>query len=252
MKVALIDGDVVAYRFASAEETAIEWEDGLWTLHADLDAAFVGVAAFINSVKEEAGCEEVQVFFSSSTNFRKIVLPTYKSNRKAVRKPMILAELRKRLMASYGSRALEVYGLEADDLLGLNGYRRSSRVICTIDKDLRTVEGFHYNWDKPEEGVVKVDAREAALQFYGQVLTGDATDGYKGCPGVGPKTAAKLLASCESSTDMWSAVVKAYEKAGLDEEEALTQARVAYILKREGVDYDAQKEQVIQWTPTLK
>ena len=63
-----------------------------------------------------------------------------------------------------------------------------------------------------------------------QTLTGDATDGYNGLPGFGPKTAQKLLHKEGCS---WETVVKAYEKKGFTEEDALTTARLAYILREE-------------------
>tara|TARA_R100000700_G_C3130555_1_gene115965 strand:- start:592 stop:885 length:294 start_codon:yes stop_codon:yes gene_type:complete len=76
-----------------------------------------------------------------------------------------------------------------------------------------------------------------------QTLVGDATDNYKGCPGVGPKKATEIL---EEPT--WDSVVKAFEKAGLTEEDALVQARVARILRAD--DYNFHKEEVILWQPT--
>ena len=91
-----------------------------------------------------------------------------------------------------------------------------------------------------------------------QTLTGDTTDGYTGCPGIGPKTAEKILqaALAEGTTEAnpaqlreiyWQHVVKAYAKAGLSEEEALTQARVARICRNS--DYDFKTKQVILWSP---
>ena len=91
-----------------------------------------------------------------------------------------------------------------------------------------------------------------------QTLTGDATDGYKGCPSVGAVGAKKILddaLALAKSNDhekfnnwyMWIAVVKAFEKAGLGEEEALVQARVARILRTP--EYDHKKRKVKLWSP---
>ncbi len=46
--------------------------------------------------------------------------------------------------------------------------------------------------------------------FYGQVLAGDAIDNYKGCPGIGPQTAANLLAHCDTEQSLWEATFWAY------------------------------------------
>ena len=79
-----------------------------------------------------------------------------------------------------------------------------------------------------------------------QTLTGDSTDGYSGCPGCGPKTAEKILAPLVPD-DYWKAVVKAYSAAGLSEDEALVQARVARICWAS--DYDFKKKKVKLWNP---
>ena len=76
-----------------------------------------------------------------------------------------------------------------------------------------------------------------------QILTGDRVDGYPGCPGVGEKTADKILKGVDPK-DRWEHVVKAYEKKGLDEEDALVQARLAKILQKEYFDKDGN---VVLW-----
>lgn len=90
---------------------------------------------------------------------------------------------------------------------------------------------------------------EANRYFFMQVLTGDPTDGYKGCPGIGPKRAEKILEGVNvlDEKEAWRAVVGAYASKGLTEEEALQQARVARILRH--TDYDLEKEEVILWEP---
>jgi hypothetical protein len=47
-------------------------------------------------------------------------------------------------------------------------------VICTIDKDLNGVPGWHFNWNSKE--LYLVDEDEANRFFFTQMLTGDATD----------------------------------------------------------------------------
>jgi DNA polymerase-1 len=73
---------------------------------------------------------------------------------------------------------------------------------------------------------------------------GDATDGYGGCPGIGPKTAEKLL---DKHGAVWKTVVDAYLKAGLTEEDAIMNARMARILRAE--DWDFENNEVKLWTP---
>jgi DNA polymerase-1 len=189
----------------------------------------------------------VLVYFSQGPLYRNEVWPAYKSNRKGKRKPILLGKLIDWFKFESDFLTYWIPGLEADDLLGMGGYRRADTVICTIDKDLHTVEGFHYNWDKPELGVTMGSAYDASLQFYTQCLTGDSVDGFPGCPTVGPKTAAKILDGSESSDEMWQRVVATYEKKGLAEADAIVQARCAYILKLPN-DID-EKGNVNLWTP---
>ena len=72
---------------------------------------------------------------------------------------------------------------------------------------------------------------------------GDTTDGYSGCPKIGPKTAEKIL----KSNPTWDAVVNQYQKADLSPDYALTQARLARILRH--TEWDDDKMAVKLWEP---
>jgi DNA polymerase-1 len=64
----------------------------------------------------------------------------------------------------------------------------------------------------------------------------------------GPRKGETEMRYEETETDdLWAAVVSHYEAAGLTEEDALVQARVARILHRS--DYDMDKKEPILWTP---
>ena len=90
----------------------------------------------------------------------------------------------------------------------------------------------------------------ANFHFYKQVLTGDAVDNYKGCPGIGVKRALDLLEEPLTAEEYWSQIVTAYNKAGLTEEDAIIQARMARILRNDDYDYD--KQEVKLWEPSKK
>ena len=62
---------------------------------------------------------------------------------------------------------------------------------------------------------------------------------------MGIKTAEKILAG---PRPQWSSVVQAYQKAGLTEADALTQARCARILRN--VDWDDNTGMIKLWEPT--
>jgi DNA polymerase-1 len=146
-----------------------------------------------------------------------------------------------------------VHGLEADDVLGILATHptlvKGEKIVVGIDKDLLQIPGFHYNFNKDSLRAVQPEA--ATRFFFTQVLTGDTTDGFPGCPGIGPKKAAGLFGAIDpdslSIPDYWSVVVGAYARKGLSEEHALTQARVAKICLAS--DYDFTNKKVIPWTP---
>lgn len=252
MKTLLIDGDVIAYQFSTAAEVAIHWGDDFWTLHADAAEAKVRLASFMGSLMSELEATDLIVALSDSSRqyFRKAILPTYKQSRDGVRKPIILAEMRKHLQETYPT--FERPGLEGDDVLGILATSKKivpgEKVIVSIDKDLLTIPGLHYNTRHPEKGVFMVTLDEADYFHLFQTLTGDSSDGYSGCPGIGPKRAEQILALCDGDkSQLWGLVVDAYVKAGFSEAEALTQARVARILRAD--DYDFTNKKPVLWSP---
>ena len=246
----LIDSDVFLYAAASATETEVQWDDDLWTVHGYLNEAIGQFDSKIAGIKEEIAGDRIVMAMTASNNFRAKVLPTYKGNRKDKRKPVTFKALRKYAMETYIS--VEMPTLEADDVLGIMSTSEGDSVIVTIDKDLDTIPGLHFNTLHPERGVYMVTPAMADAFFLKQALMGDTTDGYGGCPGIGPKTADKILAPYITDTEVditgaWGAITAAYIKAGLSETVALQMARCARILRSS--DYDQQQEKVILWTP---
>jgi DNA polymerase-1 len=261
MRVALIDADILAYQAAVISENSFDWGDGMWTLHAFEPEAIAAFDSMVANIKEKTKATDVLLVFSDKENWRKDVLPTYKGNRAEVRKPMLLRFLREIAYEKYQCLSLPTF--EGDDVLGIWATMPSKMepirefVICTIDKDMKSIPGKHYNFKKDEH--FEVTQHEADYYHMLQTLTGDTTDGYSGCPGVGPVAAGKILQKAmEEGTPWanpaqlreiyWKHVVKAYDKAGFGEEEALVQARVARICRAE--DYDQLTKKVILWTPT--
>jgi DNA polymerase-1 len=189
-------------------------------------------------------------FTDADANFRKDVYPAYKSNRKGHRKPVTYQYGREYAKKMYDSMTRPE--LEADDILGILATGNVAqfigpKVVCSIDKDMRSFPCKLYNWMKPNDGIVEISEEEADLNFYTQILTGDSVDGYPGCPGIGPVKAAKILKDAERDT-VWGMIREAYAKKKLTEEDALDQARCARILRAE--DYDFTKKKPILWTPT--
>ena len=261
MRFALIDADILAYQAAAVSETPIDWEDGLWTLHSFEEDAIRAFEGTLNTILSRVEATQYILAFSDSENWRKKVLPSYKSNRAGTRKPLLLKFLKE--YAQKNHQSLVMPTLEGDDVIGIYATYKSKLdpvrdfIICSLDKDFKTIPGSHYNFGRDE--CFEITEHQADYWHMVQTLTGDTTDGYTGCPGIGPKTAEKILKEAlDEGTPWanpkqlreiyWKHVVKAYDKAGFGEEEALTQARVARILRAE--DYDDIQKKVILWTPT--
>ena len=244
---ALIDGDILIYRAALAAEHPIDWGEGIWTLHAYMDDAITLFDTFLGRVLNGLKTDKYIVCLTDKTNFRKSILPSYKSNRTDKRPPMLKDPLREHVLQEYETFMRP--GLEADDILGILATNprivKGDKVIATVDKDLKSVPGKVYNIDS---GVLdEITEAEADLNHMIQALIGDPVDGYSGCPGIGKVKAGRLLGECGSASAYWSVVVGTYEKAGLNEAYALAQARVARILRSS--DYDYREKRPILWTP---
>jgi len=244
-RILLIDGDIFAYHTAAACEIPTDWGDDLWTLHADAAAARAQLDNTLLEIASDLKADASIVTLGDRVNFRKELMPSYKGNRALTRKPMVLKALKDHLVTAWTTYIYPT--LEADDVLGILATTPEAGVeyiIVTQDKDLRQIPGLHYNPFKSDEGIIEVTPEEGHRTHLKQTLMGDATDNYKGCPGIGDKTADKILdADCS-----WAAVVKAFAKVGLGEEEALLQARVAYILK--AGDYNHKTEEAKLWEPS--
>tara|TARA_R100000482_G_scaffold20012_1_gene5748 strand:+ start:10903 stop:11649 length:747 start_codon:yes stop_codon:yes gene_type:complete len=241
----LIDGDIVAYKASTMSEHSIKWEDStVWTLHADEEQGKYLALSEIEDLKTNLNADSITIALTDSNNFRKDVLPSYKDNRKEKRKPLILGAIRKWLIDEYG--AIYYPNLEADDVLGIlatQPQKKEERIICSLDKDLKQIPG---KLSQDGRTIVKRSKTECDWWHLIQTLTGDSVDGFSGCPTIGKVTAQKILKDKKLPLrKQWELVVKAYEKQGLFEHDALQQARVARIL-RHG-DYNKKTGEVKQW-----
>lgn len=252
MRTLLIDGDIDAYKIAARNQTTVDWGDGVLGVTTDATEAKAQIDVGYKRLKKMLGADRLIVCLSDSQNFRKEVLPTYKGNRKNVIKPALLAELKTYLEANY-----EVFKrpmLEADDVLGIlatvgdvPGLIAGERIVCSEDKDLRSVPGMLFNPRHPDRGTIEISVEQADYEHMKQTLTGDPTDGYGGCPGIGAAKVGKVLTKTTEAQTHWELVVAAYAKKGLTEADALVQARVARICRAE--NYDFINKRPILWTP---
>ena len=252
MTTLLLDADILAYMIAAGSQKTTtfpgcephvevaDWSDVQPRIHEE-----------VAKVLSTLGAGKVIICLSCPTasGFRIGILPSYKGNRKTVVKPVLLEKIKDYLEANWSSYRKPT--LEADDIMGILSTHPTlvpgKRVIVSDDKDMGTIPGFWFRpgWvgRQPDAFVREVTLAEADHYHLYQTLCGDTTDGYTGCPKVGPVKASAVLEVDPS----WKAVVDAYVMRGWTEEDALVQARVARICRH--TDWNFTDKKVIPWTP---
>lgn len=270
MKLLLIDGDQYLFKATAAIEREIRWDDQNHVLYANEDEAWANFARMIKALFDRFETKQHAMCFSSPPNFRLKVDATYKGNR-SPRKPLCYATLRELCETEYNT--ISMPGLEADDVMGILATKpgKHQRIIVSQDKDMKTIPATIWNGEK----LVTVSEAEADRWHLYQTITGDASDGYPGCPGAGPVAADEFLKEPYILTAYehvlksgprkgtsetrwsnvplaegqrpWDGIVSIYQAAGLTEADALQQARLARILRWS--DWDADKKEPILWMP---
>jgi len=243
--IAYVDADIWVYRITASCEKPVNWKGDLWTMHCDMAEVKTLIDDAVVDLKERMEADTVVMCFSGPNNFRKKINPQYKFHRATTRKPMCYVPAIEYCKENFSSIIEPT--LEADDVIGIHTSQDSEivqRVIVSDDKDLLTVPGWH--WDDDLSTIFFQPLQTANWYFLKQTLTGDATDNYKGCPKVGPKTAEKILdINTDDMSILWSAVKSTYIKAGLTEHDAIMNARMARIL-RHG---EYENHEPILWSP---
>lgn len=266
MQKLAIDADCLLYKAAVFAEEETQWDRDFWTLSTNLarakdyvrDALARDLLALAPYVCGRLATNNVTLCFSdpSGRYFRHDILPSYKAGRVEKRKPLGYRPLRKWAEEVYHCAWLA--GLEGDDIVGMLMTKAGDEHIgVSPDKDLLTVPGLLYN---PATGSLVRTTEEGANLFHmHQTLSGDRTDGYTGCPGVGPVKADRILATAGPPCPLadwrravWRAVVAAFEAAGLRESDAVTQASVARIMRHPHFDDSAPERFILPEGTTLK
>lgn len=207
--MALVDGDILVYRVGFSTE-------GLSS-----SIAKARMTALVNKLVSRVNATDFKVFLTcAGPQFRSSVAVTkpYKGNRKAP-KPTHYLLLREHLQQRFKAQ-VSVFE-EADDMLGYTACQLMAAgkpcVIISIDKDLKMIPGDHFNFIKGE--YVTVTRRQARLNFYKQLITGDPTDNIPGY-GRGAKKLIQTLSEDQTEDAQYEIVKKAYTERFGDEAEA--------------------------------
>ena len=171
------------------------------------------VMGFVNTLQEVLTKEQPThlgvAFDPHGPTFRSEAYPAYKAQREAtpedIRKSVPII---KDLLKAWNIPILEVEGFEADDVIGTlaskAGQQGIQTYMLTPDKDYgqlvtdhvfiyRPRHGGGYEVMGPEEVKAKYAIPSTAAVIDLLALMGDSADNFPGCPGVGEKTAVKLI-----------------------------------------------------------
>ncbi len=170
----------------------------------------------IDSALTERGIEfdSLELFLTGKGNFRESLatIKGYKANRDPGHRPVHYKSIRRYLMNRWGATVVD--GIEADDAVAMaaceKGYDPNRICIVTCDKDLLTVPGLQYNFQKRK--FVTVSPDEASLNFYRQLIVGDPVDNIGGAFKSGKKLAEAVIVPDQSDHDRYMAALVAYHK----------------------------------------
>lgn len=264
MDIALIDADIIAYSVGfnvdntyymvgkkkfKYHKTAAKWCDDhrhnreeIIKYHEEGDPvkALDEVDALVSGILSATDASDYKLFITGEGNFREQVAVTapYKGNREKSHKPHHFNAIRDYLVNKWGAEV--VNGMEADDALGIHQcstFVDKETVICSLDKDLLMIPGWHYNWRKKEWQ--NIDYYQGWYNFYSQLLTGDRTDNIQGIHKVGPRTAECILKPCGDPIAMMCEVGHRYAlEFDNPEERMLENAHLLYIRKKDDETYN--------------
>ncbi len=233
-RIAHIDGDLLAYiHAAEGKDKEKQWADMMYS--AELAIA---------TITKQAGAEKYVLHFTAPNSNHGgrddiAILKPYKGNRKDKVPPRMLHELRLYLIASFKSIVHD--DCEADDGMSAAQYtaikKKQERlsIICTLDKDLNMVPGYHLNWTNGKIiqvkgfGEIWLDDSKSQRKlkgygtkfFWAQMLMGDPADNISGIPEawdgkkfvkVGVTKAFHTIDPCKDDADAKQLVKYLYEQ----------------------------------------
>lgn len=170
------------------------------------------ILGFCNTLKEILDKEKptyLGVAFDHGKTFRHEAFPPYKAQRQETPEDIKLSvPYIKQVLEAMNIPILQADGFEADDVIGTlateAGRQGIDTYMLTPDKDYGQLIGPNVKMFRPRHGggYDVIGEKEVAAKYgiasASQVvdllaLMGDASDNYPGCPGVGEKTAVKLI-----------------------------------------------------------
>lgn len=259
-RIKIIDGNSLLFRsFYALYNPSMDKNSLMRTKSGiPINAIFI-FHKFIRSIRQDlSGSDRIVVCFDTGKKtFRKDMLDAYKKQRKPI-EPELLAQLpiARELLDSMNIYHCELDGYEADDLAGslatLAKNRGDEVILYTSDKDyLQLIDtNVTVNFLRKGLSVIEVYNKENILEKFGvradqicdyKGLVGDASDNFKGIPGVGEKTACKLLSEYDSLEEIISGMEQKNSKLAMNILEHQEEGRFCKKLAQMVLDLDVEK-----------
>ena len=172
-------------------------------------SAVMGFCNTLNEVLTKEQPSHIGVAFDHGLTFRNEAFPQYKAQREETPEDIKRSvPIIKDILGAYHIPVLQVDGFEADDVIGTLALKAGSEgletYMLTPDKDYaqlvrdnvfmyRPRHGGGYETMGPEEVKQKYNINSPLQVIDLLALMGDSADNFPGCPGVGEKTASKLI-----------------------------------------------------------
>ena len=172
-------------------------------------SAVMGFCNTLNEVLTKEQPSHIGVAFDHGLTFRNEAFPQYKAQREETPEDIKRSvPIIKDILTAYHIPVLQVDGFEADDVIGTlalkAGQQGVDTYMLTPDKDYaqlvrsnvymyRPRHGGGYETMGPDEVNQKYNISSPLQVIDLLALMGDSADNFPGCPGVGEKTASKLI-----------------------------------------------------------
>lgn len=185
---------------------------------------------------QSVNATEYELWLSGGVNERKSIDPKYKANREGKPQPVHREALKEAAVLEWNAKITD--GIEADDALAteqsLSEYLGTT--ICSIDKDLMQVPGYHYNFVKDEH--VLVSPLDGLRSFYRNLLIGDNADNITGVAGIGVVKAKRYIDLLDNEEEMFSVVSDLYDSR----KRLLINCELMWLHRKEGEWFNKRPE----------
>nr|WP_078595068.1 DNA polymerase I [Evansella clarkii] len=255
-KLVLVDGNSIAYR-AFFALPLLNNEKGVYT-----NAVYGFTTMLLKILEEEKPTHMLVAFDAGKTTFRHDTYKKYKGTRQKT--PPELSEqlpVIRDLLKAFNIPHYEVENYEADDIIGTLSKRAAEEnwnvKIYSGDKDLLQLVTDKVHVALTRKGITNVETYDLAMidEKYGikpeqiidmKGLMGDSSDNIPGVPGVGEKTALKLLKQYGTVEALYESLdgvsgKKLKEKLEENKDDAFMSKKLATIEVNSPVDIEVQK-----------